>query len=64
MPEVKRKIIVEVGYYDFVFSDLTAANAFAYVAKTHQSENDSDRVVRITVDYEREEKQDEEEQDD
>ena len=54
MPEViKRKIVVEVGYYAFVFSDLTAANAFAYVAKSHLSDGDRDREVRILVDYER-----------
>lgn len=54
MPEViKRKIVVKVGYYAFVFSDLTAANAFACVAKSHQSDGDGDREVRMVVDYER-----------
>jgi hypothetical protein len=63
---VKRKILVEVGYHDFHFDDLIAANAFAMVAKTHLSD-DSDRLVRVTVDYEVEEQEEEdkeEEQDD
>ena len=64
---VKRKIVVVVGYYDFVFDDLCAANAFAYVAKTHLKEGDKDRHVGIIVDYDFEEVKDEdieEEQDD
>ena len=65
---VKRKILVEVGYHDFVFDDLFAANAFAMVAKTHLSDEDFERLVRITVEYEPEEQEDqedkEEEQDD
>lgn len=58
---VKREIVVTVGYYEFVFSDLMAANAFAYVAKTHVT--DSDKYVGIAVNYDFEE-QEEEEQDD
>ena len=60
---VKRKILVEVGYHDFVFDDLVAANAFAYVAKSHLREGDKGRHVGITVNYDFEE-QEEEEQDD
>ena len=69
MPEViKRKIVVEVGYHDFVFPDLNAANAFAYVAKSHLKEDDKGRHVGIIVNYyfeeQEEEEQEEEEQDD
>ena len=60
---VKRKILVEVGYHDFVFDDLLAANAFAYVEKSHLREGEKGRHVGITVNYEFEE-QEEEEQDD
>ncbi len=62
---VKRKILVKVGYHDFVFDDLFAANAFAMVAKTHLSDEDSGRGVKMTVDYKVEEQEDyKEEQDD
>lgn len=65
MPEpVKRKILVEVGYFDFAFDDLIAANAFAVIAKSHLTNGDAGRAVRLTVDYDFTEKQDEEEQDD
>ena len=57
---VKRSILVEIGYYDFVFDDLIAANAFAAVSKSHLAER-SDTDVRITIDYE---EQEEEEQED
>lgn len=60
---VKRKIVVNVGYFEFVFDDLLAANAFAYVAKSHLKEGDKSRHVGIIVDYDFE-KQEEEEQDD
>ena len=55
---IKRKILVEVGYHDFVFDDLFAANAFAMVAKTHLSDEDSGRCVKITVVYNFEEVED------
>ena len=64
---IKRKILVEIGYHDFVFEDLFAANEFAMVAKTHLSDADSERMVKMTVDYkveEQEEEDKEEEQDD
>ena len=60
---VKRKIVVNVGYFQFVFDDLIAANAFAYVAKSHLKDGDKGRHVGINVDYDFEE-QEEEEQDD
>ena len=60
---VKRKIVVNVGYFQFVFDDLIAANAFAYVAKSHLKDGDKARHVGISVDYDFEE-QEEEEQDD
>ena len=60
---VKRKIVVNVGYFQFVFDDLIAANAFAYVAKSHLKDGDKGRHVGIIVDYDFEE-QEEEEQDD
>ena len=60
---VKRKIVVNVGYVEFVFDDLIAANAFAYVVKSHLKDGDKDRHVGIIVDYDFEE-QEEEEQDD
>ena len=60
---VKRKIVVNVGYFGFVFDDLIAANAFAYVAKSHLKDGDKGRHVGIIVDYDFEE-QEEEEQDD
>lgn len=53
--KVKREIVVSVGYFEFVFDDLIAANAFAYVAKTHLKEGDKGRHVGITVDYDFEE---------
>ena len=56
---VKRKILVKVGYHDFVFDDLFAANAFAMVAKTHLSDEDSGRGVKMTVDYKVEEQEEE-----
>lgn len=63
MPEViKRKIVIQVGYYDFVFDDLIAANAFAYVAKAHLADGDKERDVRILVDYERVEEAQEDDQ--
>ena len=59
MPEViKRKIVVEVGYYYFHFDDLIAANAFATVAKSHIADGQKDRDVKITVSYDFKEEQD------
>lgn len=59
---VKRSILVELDYHDFVFDDLIAANAFAAVMKSHLSEKDEDAEVKITVNYDFVEE--EEEQDD
>ena len=61
---VKRKILVEVGYYDYHFDDLIAANAFAMTAKTHLSDEDSDRLVKMTVNYEVEEQEEEDKEED
>lgn len=61
---VKRKINVNVGYFEFVFDDLIAANAFAYVAKSHLKEGDKGRHVGISVDYDFEEQEEEEQTDD
>lgn len=61
---VKRKIVVTVGYFEFVFDDLIAANAFAYVAKSRLKEGDKGRHVGITVDYDFEEREEEEQEDD
>lgn len=64
MPEkVKRQIVVNVGYFEFVFDDLIAANAFAYVAKSHLKEGDKGRHVGIVVDYDFEEQEEEAEDD-
>ena len=53
MPEIiKRKIVVNVGFFEFVFDDLIAANAFAYVAKSHLAEDLKGHRVSISVDYE------------
>lgn len=63
MPEViERKIVVEVGYYDFHFDDLIAANAFAAVAKSHLSDGCKDREVKITVSYDFKEEEAEDDQ--
>ena len=59
---VKRSILVELDYHDFVFDDLIAANAFAVVMKSHLSEKDGDSEIKITVNYDFVEE--EEEQDD
>lgn len=59
---VKRSILVELDYHDFVFDDLIAANAFAVVMKSHLSEKDEDSEIKITVNYDFVEE--EEEQDD
>ena len=64
MQEVKRKIVVKVGYFDFEFSDLIAANAFAGVAKSHLAKGDCGKRVSLTVEYGFTEKENEEEQDD
>lgn len=48
---VKRSILVELDYHDFVFDDLIAANAFAAVMKSHLSDKDGDAEVKITVNY-------------
>jgi hypothetical protein len=56
---VKRKIVVEVGYYYFYFDDLVNADVFAMIAKTHFKDEDSARVVRLTVDYNLEEQEEE-----
>lgn len=61
---VKRSILVELDYHDFIFDDLCAANAFAAVMKSHLSDNDADAEVKITVNYDFVEEQEEEEQDD
>lgn len=63
MPEViERKIVVEVGYYDFHFDDLIAANAFAAVAKSHLSDGCKDSEVKITVSYDFKEEEAEDDQ--
>jgi hypothetical protein len=48
---VKRKILVELDYHDFIFDDLFAANAFAAEMKSHLADNDADAEVKITVNY-------------
>lgn len=48
---IKRKILVELDYHDFIFDDLCAANAFAAVMKSHLSDKDADAEVKITVNY-------------
>lgn len=56
---VKRKIVVNVGYFEFDFNDLCAANAFAIIAKSHLKEGDKGRHVGIIVDYDFEEVEEE-----
>ena len=60
---VKRKIVVNVGYFEFVFDDLIAANAFAYDAKSHLKDGDKGRHVGLIVDYDFEEQEEEAEDD-
>ena len=57
---IKRKILVELDYHDFIFDDLFAANAFAAVMKSHLADKDKDSEVKMSVNYHFEE----EEQDD
>lgn len=60
---IKRKILVELDYHDFVFDDLCAANAFAAVMKSHLSDKDGDSEVKITVNYDFVEGEEEQEDD-
>ena len=48
---VKKSILVELDYHDFVFDDLIAANEFAAVMKSHLSDKDADAEVKITINY-------------
>lgn len=64
MPVKKRKILVEVGYFDFAFDDLFAANAFAVIAKSHLTNGDEGREVRLTVNYDFEEDQEKDQEED
>ena len=49
----KRKILVEVGYKDFVFEDITKALLFADMA--YASNKDESDEVKITIRYEEDE---------
>lgn len=46
---MRKKILVEVGYYDFYFDYMSEATDFARVAAEHISDND--REVRLTAIY-------------
>ncbi len=49
MKEVKKKILVEIGYNDFVFDDVAEAVAFAETAK---KTNTDDRSVNVSISFE------------
>lgn len=51
-----KKIIVEVGYRDFKFESVEAAVQFAEIAFKTQSSNEN---VTVTIDFEKEDKEDE-----
>lgn len=51
---MRKKILVEVGYYDFYFDYMPEAMGFARAAAEHISDNDKE--VRLTAIYEKPDK--------